>query len=136
MQVHPILKYKLLLIALLGMALAAGAGCEEETKLQVKGLSRTSGIPGDVLTINGTGFQSKGAKDVRVYFEGRKAKVLRIQGNDEIKIEVPGGIDMGSTVDIKMVFEPGGEITLDKAFKYVEPSRSTVDDLIGEEDKK
>jgi hypothetical protein len=136
MQIHPILKYKLLLVALLGMGLAAGAGCAEETKLQVNRLSRTSGIPGDVVTVYGTGFQSKGAKDVRVYFEDKKAKVLRIQGNEEIKIEVPGGIDMGSTVDIKMIFEPGGEITLDKAFKYVEPSRSTVDELVGQEPKK
>jgi hypothetical protein len=136
MQVHSILKYTLLFVALLSLVLAAGAGCEEDAKLQVNRLSRSSGISGDVLTVYGAGFQSKGAKDVRVFFGNQKAKVLRFQGDDEIKIEVPGGVELGSTVDIKMVFEPGGEITLEKAFKYVEPSRSTVDDLIGGEDKK
>lgn len=136
MQRHPIHDSKLLLVVLLGLGLALAAGCSEDTKLQVNRLSTASGMPGDIVTIYGAGFQSDGTRDVRVFFEGKKAKVLRIQGDDEIKIEVPGGIDFGKTVDIKMIFEPGGEITLDKAFKYVEPTRSTVEDLVGEEGKK
>lgn len=136
MQSHPIRNSQFLLIVLLSLGLAFAAGCAEDTKLQVNRLSKETGIPGDIVTFYGSGFQSDGTKDVRVFFEGRKAKVLRIQGNDEIKVEVPGGIEFGTTVDIKMIFEPGGEITLEKAFKYTEPARSTVDDLVGEDGKK
>jgi hypothetical protein len=136
MQSHPIRNHNLILVALLAIGLAFAAGCAEDTKLQVNRLSRSSGVSGDIVTFEGAGFQAGGAKDVRVYFDGHKAKVLRIQGNDEIKVEVPGGIELGKTVDIKMIFEPGGEITLEKAFKYVEPARSSVGDLVGEEGKK
>lgn len=123
-------EHKRLLVALLGIALVVAVGCSEESKLQVNRLSRDTGIPGDVITFYGTGFQAGGTKDVRVFFNNKKGKVLRIDGNEEIKVEVPGGIDMGTSVDIKVIFEPGGEITLEKAFKYVEPARNTVEDLM------
>ncbi len=116
---------------LLGAALVLALGCSEEKGLKVKKLSRTSGIPGDPITIYGSGFQADGVKNVRVFFGTKKAKVLGFRGNDRLVVEAPGGIDFGKEVDLRLIFEPGGEITLPKAFKYVRPNRSTVDDLLG-----
>lgn len=122
----------LLLAVLIGMlALFPGVGCSEDDSLKVTKLSRREGIPGDKMTIYGSGFQSGGRKNVRVFFGTRKARVLGFKGNGQLTVEVPGGIATGKTVDLKLVFEPGGEITYEDAFKYVELERTTVDDLLG-----
>ena len=116
-------------------------GCSQDEGLKVKRVSRKSGIPGDSMAIYGTGFQTGGVKSVQVFFVDKKgdrdktAKVLRIKGNEEILVEIPGGIDFGRTVDIKLVFEPGGEITLKQAFTYQEPTQTTVDDLVDKSEK-
>jgi hypothetical protein len=126
------LRYGLLAAAILGMVmLGVGTGCSEDDKLTITKLSKQRGIAGDTLTIYGTGFQAGGRRHVRVFFDSKKAKVLRFKGNTEFTVSVPGGIDFGKTVDIKVVFEPGGIHTYEKAFTYVKPEQTTVDDLVG-----
>lgn len=126
----------LLAAALLGMVfLGVGTGCSGNDSLTIKKLSRSHGVPGDKMTIYGTGFQAKGRQDVRVFFGSKKAKVLGFKGSEQFTVDVPGGIDFGTTVDLKIIFEPGGVFTFEKAFTYVEPERASVDDLLGGDKK-
>lgn len=129
MQARVLDRY-LLPIVILGLALALGPGCGGDDKLRVNRVSPDKGIPGQVMIIYGSGFQSGGHRDASVFFEGRPAKVQRIKGDNELYVEVPGGFDPGKTVDILVRFEPGGEITYPKAFTYIEDERNTVNDLL------
>ena len=131
---HKYLERGLLIVALLGMVvLGLGSGCSDEDALTITKLSRSKGVEGDTLTIYGTGFQKGGSRNVRVFFGDTKAHVLGFKGNEQLSVKIPGGIEPGTTVDIKIVFEPGGVHTYKNAFTYVKPERSTVDDLVGEE---
>lgn len=125
---------KLCLLASVALAIGLAWGCGGEEGLTVKRLSRNQGKAGDSITIHGTGFQAGGTRAVRVYFGNRKAPVIGFNGDSEIKVEVPGGHDYGTTVDIELVFEPGGSITYPKAFKYADIPRLEVEDF--EKDKK
>lgn len=120
---------------LLGVVLVFGAGCDEDKGLKIKRLSRDKGVSGDSLIIYGSGFQTDGPRNVRVFFEHKRAEVLGIKGNEQIVVKIPGGIDTGKTVDLKILFEPGGELTYPDAFTYIESERSTVDDLVGGDKK-
>ena len=108
---------------------AVALGCSDDRALTVQRLSKDKGQAGDELVIHGSGFQSDGVKRVRVYFGNQQAKVKKFIGNDQILIEVPGGNNMGKTVDVQIIFEPGGAKQLAKAFKYIEISRLKVDDF-------
>lgn len=124
----------LLFAALLGtLMLGVWTGCSENESLTITKLSRSKGVEGDNLTIYGTGFQKGGQRTVRVFFGDKKAHVLGFKGNEQLTVKIPGGVEPGTTVDIKIVFEPGGVHTYKDAFTYVKPDRSTVDDLVGEE---
>jgi hypothetical protein len=112
------------------LLLVLATACAEDEGLKVKSLSRTSGAPGEFITIVGSGFQSGGARDARIYFGNEKVHTAQIKGDDKILVKVPGGIEMGTTVDIKLIFEPGGDITYPNAFKYVLPVRQDVGDLV------
>jgi hypothetical protein len=125
---------QLVLAALLSMVmLGVGTGCSDNDSLTVTKLSRSKGVEGDTLTIYGTGFQKGGSRSVRVFFDDTKAHVLGFKGNEQLSVKIPGGIEYGTTVDIKIVFEPGGVHTYKDAFTYVKPERASVDDLVGEE---
>ena len=113
------------LAALLFIAL----GCSEDAGLKVQRLSKDKGGPGDHLVIHGAGFQNGGARRVRVFFDNYKAKVIKFIGDEEIRVEVPGGPEMGKTVDVQLVFEPGGATKLSRAFRYVEIAGLKVDDF-------
>ncbi|MEM9490739.1 MAG: hypothetical protein AAGC55_16445, partial [Myxococcota bacterium] len=103
--------------------------CEDSGTLMVHRLSRDKGVPGDMVRIYGSGFQASGAKQVRVFFGSKKAKFIRYEGDEVILLEVPGGHEFGTTVDVELVFEPGGSKKLEKAFKYAEIARLEVDDF-------
>lgn len=125
----------LAILLALAFALAASAGCRSSAALEVHRISKDQGVPGDTLIIFGSGFQATATRRVTVYFGGKKAKVKQFAGDEEIYVEVPGGNEMGQTVDIELIFEPGGSKKLAKAFKYTEISRLEVDDL-GKQDSK
>lgn len=102
-------------------------GCGGDDGLKIKKVSPHQGdfSGGETVTIHGSGFKDKGAK---VYFGNKAAKVLRIEGSTEIKVQAPGG-EAGKEVDITIVFEAEGSKTLEKAYKYIEATGLGVGEL-------
>lgn len=86
-------------------------------KLSVTGLDPEVGDPkgGTHVRIIGTAFQSEERK-AKVFFGGKEGKVVRIQNDTEMIVEAPAG-KVGK-VDVLIVFEPGGEQKIEKAFTY------------------
>jgi hypothetical protein len=112
-------------------ALVALGACSEDTKLKVTGLEPTKGDfnGGQLVRIAGNGFMKDGTRSAKVYFGARQANVVRFDGDAGLIVQAPGG-DVGQTVDVLIVFEPGGEIRLAKAFTFEEPGGArSVEDL-------
>lgn len=118
------------LLALLFVVLGLVA-CKEDKKLKVTGLDPTSGSieGGDVITVKGNRFTEDGARNVKVYFAGKPADFLEWDGDSELKVRAPAGDKDGDKVDVLLVFEPGGEITLHQAYTYHETKKADVNDL-------
>jgi len=55
----------------------------------------------------------------KVYFGSRQGSVIRFASDSELIVEAPGG-KVGETVDVRLVFEPGGQLELAKAFTFVD----------------
>lgn len=111
------------LFLLSALCLVSAAGCGEDEALKITSVEPEVGTyeGGDVVTIHGSGFQAGGAKGVKVYFGGRSAKILRFEGNDELKVESPAGTK-GEVVDILVVFDDARRHTYPKAFTYTDPA--------------
>ncbi len=116
-------------VLLVLFVLGALLGCKKETKLKVTDMDPMQGdFGGQRVTFKGHGFSTPNKRDVEVYFGDKKAHVLRVEGDDEILVDAPGG-EVGSEVEVLLIFEPGGEITLPKKFKYVKHENADVGDL-------
>jgi hypothetical protein len=117
----------LLLIAIAG--LAAG-GCGEDKKLKVTGIEPNTGdhTGGERITIKGNRFTKDGTRTAKVFFGDAKAEVKGFRGDDELIVMAPPG-EIGKKVDVLIVFEPGGEITLKEAFTFVQRTQADVGDL-------
>ena len=113
----------------LALALFVGA-CGKDEGLKITGVEPKQGNyqGGDIVTIQGTGFQSGGAKGVKVYFGNAAAKVLAFRGDDELRVEVPGGKE-GETVDIEIIFDDSRHNKIEKAYKYINPTGLDVKDF-------
>ena len=72
MRVHDLARGLQFTAVLVSVILCFGVGCSEDTTLKVTRLSRDQGSPGETLNIYGSGFQSGGRKDVRVFSEARR----------------------------------------------------------------
>lgn len=108
-------------LAWLAAALLVVPGCgPKDDKLRVTGLDPTSGdaAGGSRVEVKGENFK-KGTHGVRVYFGDEPGTFLRIVDDETILIEAPGG-KAGSTVDVLIIFEPGGEITIPRGFTFKE----------------
>jgi hypothetical protein len=139
----------LLSLVLLTGLVPLGACGEKDTKLKVTGLevpgSRApSGGPeqGDVeggtyIIIKGNRFTADGPRNAKVYFGSRQGTVVRFANDHELVVQAPGG-KQDEIVDVKIIFEPGGELTIKNAFKFIDKSdvAPTVDDLNTAKDKK
>jgi hypothetical protein len=116
------------LVVLAGLVLA---GCSEDTKLKVTGIDPKKGDfnGGQLVRITGNRFQAEGVRSAKVYFGGRQGTVNRFNGDTELIVTAPGG-DVGQTVDVLVIFEPGGELRIPKAFTFVEPGGAAdIEDL-------
>jgi len=103
--------------------------CKKETKLKVTDMSPMTGdFGGERVTFKGHGFSSGGKREVEVYFGAKKAHVLRVEGDDTIIVDAPGG-EVNQEVEVLLIFEPGGEYTVPKKFKYVKHEAADVGDL-------
>jgi hypothetical protein len=131
-------RYLLLVLSLvLGGLVLLGGGCKEDKKLKVTGLDPNTGevAGGTRVIIKGNRFTKDGARNARVYFNNKPADVLGFRGDGELLVRAPGG-ELNQKVDVLIIFEPGGEITLKQAYQYVEKEKVDVDDLDTSKPKK
>jgi len=124
---------KAALVLTLLMAFAVGACGGNDGKLKVFGLAPNIGdaMGGQYVVIRGQNFQ-KQARTAKVFFGNNQGNVVRFSGNNdasELIVQAPGGV-AGESVDVLVVFEPGGELPLiTKGFTYVDKKTVGVDDL-------
>jgi hypothetical protein len=117
------------LLGLLG-GLGLGAACGgDNPKLLITGIEPEKGSEGSYVRIHGNRFTADGPRSVRVLFGEQQAQVDRFESDSELIVTAPGG-KVGDVVNVTIVFEPGGKLTLAKAFRYVEKSEGpSVNDL-------
>lgn len=101
-------------------AMGAGQPAAAPVPLTVTGLDPPKGDieGGTYVRITGTGFTSDGPRNVKVYFGARQGTVVRFASDTELIVEAPGG-KAKQTVDVLLIFDPGGELKLPKAFTFV-----------------
>jgi hypothetical protein len=98
-----------------------GGGANEPggAKLAVTSIEPASAAPASVpLVVHGTGFLAE-SRSVQVYLGETPANVLSIDSDTELQVEVPAAEAGAAPVDVKLVFEPGGEIVLPAAFTFM-----------------
>ena len=117
------------LLLLVGLVVACGSS---DTKLKVTGLEPEKGDidGGTYVKIFGNRFTADGARNAKVYFGKRQGTVVRFASDTELIVEAPGGA-VNETVDVLIIFEPGGELKIPKAFTFVEKNEKapSVNDL-------
>lgn len=86
--------------------------------LKVSSIDPASGDPkgGTQVKIVGTGFTGDG-RTAKVYFGTKEGKAVKITSDTEITVEAPAG-KAKDVVDVRVVFEPGGEQKLPKAYTF------------------
>ena len=106
------------LLLLVGLVVACGSS---DTKLKVTGLDPEKGDVdgGTYVKIYGNRFVADGARNAKVYFGKRQGTVVRFASDSELIVEAPGGAP-NETVDVLIIFEPGGELKIPKAFTFKE----------------
>lgn len=119
-------------LLLLVLALGLAACGSEDTKLKVTKIEPTEGDyqGGTYVRVYGNRFIKDGARNAKVYFGSTQGTVVRTANDTELIIEAPGG-KIGDTVDVLIIFEPGGEMKLKNAFTFIEKSDMgpSVEDL-------
>jgi hypothetical protein len=117
-------------VASLVAALLSLPACGSKSdKLRVTELDPRTGdaTGGTRLAVKGSNFK-KTTRGVRIYFGDQQGTFLRVVDDETILVEAPGG-RAGEAVDVLIVFEPGGEITIPRGFTYVDRSPMRVRDL-------
>ena len=114
------------LLLLLVMAAAACGG--EDTKLKVTGIEPEKGDinGGTYVRIKGNRFLADGARNAKVYFGSRQGTVIRFASDQELIVEAPGG-KPNEVVDVLIIFEPGGEMKIQKGFTFIEKQETVLD---------
>ncbi len=118
------------IVGVLALATALAGACgSSDTKLRVTELDPRSGDAsgGTRLAVKGNNFQRQ-YRTARVYFGDQQGSVLRFVDDQTLLVEAPGG-PPGASVDVLLVFEPGGEITIPRGFTFVDRSPVQVRDL-------
>lgn len=126
MKVHALLVTPVLALVL---ALAAACG-SNDGKLKVFGLEPKEGdaMGGQYVIIRGQNFQ-KVNRSAKVYFGDVPGQVVRFRGDSELIVQAPGG-KAGTSVDVLISFEPGGELPpIKNGYTFIEPKGVGVDDL-------
>jgi hypothetical protein len=111
----------LLAIGVLGVSIAAADPKPAPApKLTVTAIEPSHGDAdgGTYVKIIGTRFIADGARNAKVYFGSRQGTVVRFSSDKELIVEAPGG-KPDEVVDVLVIFDPGGEIKLPKAFTFV-----------------
>ena len=130
---------RLPVLPLLLLVVGLTACGSNDTKLKVTGIEPEKGDVegGTYVRIKGNRFIADGARNAKVYFGSRQGTVVRFASDSELIVEAPGG-KPNETVDVLIIFEPGGELKIPKGFTFVEKNTAgpSVDDLNTGKDKK
>jgi hypothetical protein len=109
------------------------------TDIYVPGRSEATGDTegGTYVIIKGNRFIKDGPRNAKVYFGSRQGTIVRFQSDSELIVQSPPGKD-GEIVDVLVILDPGGQLKIDKAFKFVEKGGggATVNDLDTSKPKK
>jgi hypothetical protein len=94
-----------------------------DLKLRVTALEPKEGDAegGTYVRITGNRFVADGPRNAKIYFGNHQGAIVRFASDTELIAEAPGG-KVGDTVDVLVIFEPGGEIKLPRAFKFISKS--------------
>jgi hypothetical protein len=76
---------------------------------------------GTYVLVKGRHFLADGARNTQVYFGSRAGEVVRFASDSELIVQAPGGTP-GEVVDVLVVFDPGGERKLARAFTFADKS--------------
>ncbi len=97
----------------------------DASKLRITGLEPRRGVAegGEVVTIQGQAFAAV-PRAAKVYFGNKAGAVVRLS-DTEMVVTAPAG-PPGETVDVLVIFEPGGELTLKQAFTFAESDASAA----------
>jgi hypothetical protein len=92
-----------------------------DKKLKVTSIEPNHGDAdgGSYVKIHGNRFLADGARNAKVYFGSHAGSVVRFASDSEMIVQAPGG-KPGETVDVLIIFEPGGEMKLPKGFTFVQ----------------
>jgi hypothetical protein len=93
-----------------------GANEPSNVKVRVTSIEPTTAAPTVPMVIHGSGFMAE-SRAIQVYVGDAPANVLSVDSDTEMQVEVPSG-EAGKAVDVKLVFDPGGEIMLPQAFTF------------------
>jgi hypothetical protein len=106
------------------MQAAMSASLPPAAPLSVTGVDPPNGdvTGGTYVKISGESFTNGGARNAKVYFGAKQGTVVRFASDTELIVEAPAG-KANETVDVKVVFDPGGEMTLPKAFTFGKPKK-------------
>jgi len=119
---------------LLALGLVVGlAACKDDPKLKITGIEPETGdVNGNTyVVIKGNRFIADGPRNVKVYFGSRQGSVVRFASDRELVVQSPPG-KPDEVVDVLVIFDPGGQKKLDKAFKFVEKTGGpSIDDISG-----
>jgi hypothetical protein len=117
------------LLPLVALFLFACGG--NDGTLKVTGMDKDTGdANGETwVRIFGNGFTNP-VRSAKIYFGSRQAAAPRFASDTEMVVVAPGGT-VGETVDVLIIFEPGGEKKLQKAFTFKEKNNAgpTIDEL-------
>jgi hypothetical protein len=114
-----------------GLGLVVGCS-KTDLKLKVTGLEPTKGDVegGTYVVIKGNRFLADGPRNAKVYFGSRQGSVVRFQSDSELIVQAPGGKN-DETVDVLVIFDPGGQLKIPNGFHFVEKNESspTIDEV-------
>ncbi|MBA3820807.1 MAG: IPT/TIG domain-containing protein [Deltaproteobacteria bacterium] len=116
----------------LGLALGVTACGETDRKLKVTGLEPEKGDieGGTYVVIKGNRFVKEGPRNAKIYFGSRQGSVVRFQSDTELIVQAPGG-KPDEVVDVRIIFDPGGQLLIKDGFKFVDKAEGgmNVQDL-------
>jgi hypothetical protein len=95
------------------------APAEPDSPLAITAIEPAIGDPegGTFARVIGRDYIAEGPRRATIYFGTRKGDIVRFASNTEIIVQSPAGTE-GEVVDVRMIFEPGGERVLRGAFTY------------------
>ncbi len=116
----------------LGFTLLVGVGSaacgSEDTTLKVTNVEPREGDMngGSFITITGNRFLDDGPRNVKVFFGNRQGTVMRFLDDRTLIVQAPGG-KPDETVDVLILFEPGGKLKIEKGYTYRDQSNDKME---------